>query len=116
MHPAPPLATSGYSALLGAVLLDALAAMIIVSAAARLVRSPRHWFTWGLGSKVAWGVVVFAWTWSLGNVLLPIGAALVLWHVRSLGRRHAGEDPPELPFARGSRSQPFNRLRTDRPR
>ena len=54
MHPAPPLATSGYSALLGAVLLDALAAMIIVSAAARLVRSPRHWFTWGLGSKVAW--------------------------------------------------------------
>lgn len=62
------------------------------------------------------GVVVFAWTWSLGNVLLPIGAALVLWHVRSLGRRHAGEDPPELPFARGSRSQPFNRLRTDRPR
>ena len=108
MHLAPPLATSSYSALLGVVLLDALAAIIIVSAAARLARSPRHWFTWGVASKAAWGVVIFAWAWTLGNVLLPVGAALVLWHVRSLGRRHAGEDPPELPFARGGRSRREN--------
>jgi hypothetical protein len=103
MHLAPPLATSGYSALLGAVVLDAFAAMIMLSAVAGLLRSPKHWFRLGLVSKVAWAVVTLAWTWNFGDVVVPVGAALVLWHVRSLGRRHAAEEPPDLPFATGSR-------------
>ena len=105
MQSSPPLATTSSATMLGVVLLDACAGAVVLLALARLARTPRHWFSWGLVSKFLWALVSIWWTWHAGDFVLPAGAAVALWHLRSLWKHHAGEEPPELPFARGGRGR-----------
>jgi len=75
----------------------------MLCAAARILRAPKNWFSFGVVSKVTWVIASLWFTWQVGDVLLPIGALVALWHLRALARRHVGEQPADLPFASGSR-------------
>ncbi len=76
--------------------------MVILWAIARVLRAPKNWFSFGVVSKVTWVIASLWFTWQVGDVLLPIGAVVALWHLRALARRHAGDEPADLPFATGA--------------
>lgn len=96
------LSTISASAALGYICLDCLAGMVMLLATTRVLRAPKNWFSFGVVAKVTWVIVSLWFTWQVGDVLLPIGAAVALWHLRALARRHAGEQAADLPFAPGS--------------
>ena len=97
------LSNIGAADALGHLSLDGLAMIVMFGAAARLIRSPREWFSFGRASKVAWVLACLWFTFEVGDVVVPLGSLMALWHLRSLRRRHSGGQPGELPFARGTR-------------
>ena len=101
MHPYL-LSTTSASAALGYICLDFLAGIVILWAIARVLRAPKNWFSFGFVSKVTWVIASLWFTWQVGDVLLPIGAVVALWHLRALARCHSGDQPTDLPFAAGS--------------
>jgi hypothetical protein len=96
------LSTISASAALGLLSLDGLAAILIFWAAVRVLRAPREWFFFGFVSKVTWVIASVWFTWQLGDLVVPLGAVVALWHVRSLRRRPSGASPDDLPFATGA--------------
>jgi len=75
----------------------------MLCAIGRVLRAPKNWFSFGVVSKVTWVIASLWFTWQVGDILLPIGAVVALWHLRALAHRHAGDQPSDLPFATGSR-------------
>lgn len=88
---------------LGPLFLDVLAAIVTFYAAARVLRAPREWFSFGFVSKVTWVIGSLWFTWQVGDVVLPLGAVVALWRLRSFRLRHTSPAPGDLPFAQGTR-------------
>jgi hypothetical protein len=98
-----PLVTIDANGTVALLALDVLVGIIMLYAAARLLHAPRSWFARGRLSKALWLFLSFWLTWRVGNIVLPVGAVVSLRHLRGLSRRHLVEQPPDLPFAAGTR-------------
>lgn len=88
---------------LGDMLLDVVAVIVTFYAAVRVMRSPRKWFSFGFVSKVTLVIASLWFTWRVGDVVVPFGAVVALWRLRSLRLQHASPAPADLPFAQGAR-------------
>jgi len=95
------LSTISTSAALGFISLDCLAGILMLWAVARVLRTPREWFSFGFVSKVTWVIASLWFNWQVGDLVVPLGAMVALWHMCALSRRHGGQ-PTDLPFATGS--------------
>ena len=97
---------------LGPLFLDVVAAIVTFYAAARVMRAPREWFYFGRVSKVTWVIGSLWFTWRVGDVVLPLGAVVALWRLRSLHLRHTSPTPGDLPFCAGDKAEPWGRAMT----
>ncbi len=72
-------------------------------AVVRALRLPAPAWAYGRWSKVA-AVLAALWlTVTIGVLAVPVGAVVVLWHTRTLGRRcTAASDVPDLAMAEGT--------------
>jgi hypothetical protein len=70
-------------------------------AVVRVVRLPRDRFRHGGWSKAGWVVVALGFTWTVGNLSVPIGALLALRRTRR-PRSGPGQPGPSVPFAEGA--------------
>ncbi len=75
------LSTISASAALGPISLDCLAGILMVWAIARVLRTPREWFSFGFVSKVTWVIASLWFTWQVGDLVLPFGAIVALSHL-----------------------------------
>lgn len=82
---------------------DVIAGGAELVAIIRAVRLPASAWAYGRWSKVA-AVVVAGWfTITLGALAVPVGAATVIWHTRTLARKMAAPpEVPDLPMADGA--------------
>jgi hypothetical protein len=96
------LSTVSAADALGYLSLDGSSLILTFWAAVRVIRAPRQWFSFGIASKLAWLLASLWFTIEVSDVVVPLGALVVLWHLRSLSRRQAGGQPADLPFAAGS--------------
>lgn len=81
---------------------DVVAGAVELVAIIRVVRLPAPVWLYGRWSKAA-AIVVCGWlTFSLGTLVVPLGAAAVIWHTRTLVRRAGpAPEPADLPMAEG---------------
>ncbi len=79
---------------------DIVAAIIIVLALARLVRSPRELFAYGALSKCGWAIACIWFRWHWDAALVPTGALVATWHTGAIARRNLGAGTT-VPFATG---------------
>jgi hypothetical protein len=101
-----PLSTISAGNMLGQLFPDFVGGMLMLLAVARLIRAPREWFPFGRVSKVLWVLCSLWLTWRVGGGLVPGGALLALWHLRSLARCSPAGQPAYLPFAPGTPVSP----------
>lgn len=88
--------------LLGLLIWEAVAGMVILLALVQIVRTPRQWFAYGLASKVAWVITSWWFAWHSGLASLPVGALAALWHIRGMRRRQEAGEALGVPFAAGT--------------
>ena len=102
MHSYPLVALiSARAGTLGLLAWDAAAVMIMLLALARLLRSARELFAYGMVSKCAWAIACIWFTWHWDAALVPTGALVVLWHLSQLVRRSRAAGRASVPMATG---------------
>jgi hypothetical protein len=87
------------SPLAGAVVIALAALAVDIVAVVRVARSPRSSYRFGWWSKAAWILVALSFTWSLGNLPVPVGGIVVL--ARTRRRPPSPDSPGGIPAADG---------------
>jgi hypothetical protein len=95
------VATTPTHYLVGVLVLDAVAWLVIFVALVRIVVTPASLWAHGRLSKTAWIVGTLWFTWNNHGVIWPIGAIAALWQTWHLARRRT-PDPTGLPYADGT--------------
>lgn len=89
--------------LLGLLLLNAIAGIVIFVALVRIVSTPAGLWAHGRLSKAAWIIATIWFIPTAGGLAFPVAAAAAIWHTGRLARQGLPAPRPEpLPFAEGA--------------